>query len=379
MAEITVDTLKDLIKAQESPSISIYMSTKAVRKGEFKKLEIEFKNLLQEVREKLKENWELKERKIEELLKKATSLAADNSFWQEQKEGLAVFISPERTEVIKLGVDTYNRAHVSCNFNIKQLISEMHDNQEFYLLAVSPNYNKFYSLNRNTIKEKELEELPLNLKDFLNLDEEAAEKYQSISTAGKSTVFHGQGAAADEDNEDLIRYLKEISKVINSELKDSNNYLIVAADDSLFSLYKDINKYDKLLAENISGNAEHLNKKELLEKAWTIAEPKLHDYLNDVKEKYLDLKAGNKTSAKLDDILEAAYYGKVDTLLINKRAEKFGVFTEENNEIKRLENEEDYDLYNFTAAKTIINGGDVFSLDKEKMPEQKDILAIYRY
>ena len=47
--DLKLETLKDLIQCQESPCISIYMSTKAVHKGEFKKLEIEFKNLLQQV------------------------------------------------------------------------------------------------------------------------------------------------------------------------------------------------------------------------------------------------------------------------------------------------------------------------------------------
>lgn len=379
MAEITLDTVKDLSQCQETPCISIYMSTSAVRKGEFKKLEIEFNNLIQKVEKKLKNNWGFKKREIEKLLKEAVSLANDNSFWQEQEEGLAVFISPERFNIFKLAVKTYNKTHVSYNFNIKQLISEIHGNQEFHLLALSPNYNQLYKLNRNNIKEVVIEELPVNLKDFLNLDEEAAEKYQSISTAGKSTVFHGQGAAADEDNEDLIRYLKEISKVINLKLKDKDSYILAAADDNLFSFYKKINSSDKLLEDNLSGNIKDLNKKELLERSWETAAPYLSDDLNQLKEKYHDLKSGNKSSTKLEDIVEAAHHGKVKTLLLNKKAEKAGVFVEEDNEIKETSAKKDYDLYNLAAAKTVINGGDVFSIDKEKMPDKKDIAAIYRY
>lgn len=379
MAEITLNTVKDLSQCQDSPCISIYMSTAAVRKGEFKKLEIEFKNLLQKVEEKLKKNWGFKEREIEKILEEAVSLADDSSFWQEQEEGLAVFISPERFNSFKLAVKTYNKVHVNYDFNIKQLISEIHGNQEFHLLALSPNFNQLYRLNRNKIEEVEVEDLPLNLKNFLNLDIEASEKYQSISTAGNSAVFHGQGAAADDDNEDLIHYLKEINKIINLKLKDKDSYLLAAADDSLFSLYKKINSYDKLLADNLSGNTKDLNKKELLEKSWQIAEPYLSDYLNNIKEKYSNLKSGDKSSAELEDIVEAAHHGKVETLLINKKAEKAGIYVEEDNEVKVVENNKDYDLYNYAAAETINNGGDVFAVEKEKMPEEKDILAIYRY
>jgi hypothetical protein len=377
--DLKLETLKDLIQCQESPCISIYMSTKAVHKGEFKKLEIEFKNLLQQVEEKLKTNWGFKEREINKLLEPAFKLASDSNFWQQQKEGLAVFISSENFRSFKLSVDTYDSAHVSYNFNLKQLISEVHDSQEYYLLALSSNHNQLYRVNRNEIEEFDLEELPQNIKEFLNLDEEAAEKYQSINTAGSSSVFHGQGAAGDDDNEDLLHYLKEIDRVINSELKDKKNHLIVAADDSVFSLYKNINNYQGLLDEHLSGNARQMNKKELREKSWEIIDSHIHDYLEEIKERYMEIKSSDKSSSELEEIVEAAHFGKVDTLVLNKLAEKAGVFIEDENEVKLMENTKDYDLYNYAASETIKHGGLVYSIEKEKMPEETDILAIYRY
>ncbi|PXV64769.1 baeRF7 domain-containing protein [Halanaerobium congolense] len=377
--ELKLETLKDLIQCQDSPCISIYMSTKAVHKGEFKKLEIEFKNLLQKVEEKLKADWGFKEREINKLLESAFKLASDSDFWQQQKEGLAVFISSESFRVFKLSVDTYDNSHVSYNFNLKQLISEIHDSQEYYLLALSSNHNQLYRVNRNEIEEFDLEELPQNIKEFLNLDDEAAEKYQSINTAGSSSVFHGQGAAGDDDNEDLLHYLKEIDRVINSELKDKKSYLIVAADDSVFSLYKNINNYQALLDENLSGNAKQMNNKELREKSWEIIDSHIHDYLEDIKERYMEIRSSDKSSSELEEIVEAAHYGKVDTLVLNKLAEKAGVFVEDENEVKLMENTKDYDLYNYAAVETIKNGGSVYSIEKNEMPEENDILAIYRY
>jgi len=378
MTEVKLEVLKDFIQCQESPCTSIYMSTKAVHKGEFKKLEIEFKNLLQEVEEKLENNWSFKQRDIDNFLKEAYALAADSTFWQEQKEGLAVFISENRFDYFKLEVDTYNKSYVSYNFNLKQLISEFQNNQKYYLLALSPNHNSLYQGSRNNIEKVELEELPLNITEFLNLDDKAAEKHQSVNTAGGSAVFHGQGGASDDDNEDLIHYLKEIDRVINLELKE-DRYLVIAADDSVFSLYKNINNYDMLLDDNLSGNTKQMNKKELREKSWELVEPHLNDYIKNVKEKYLELKASDKTSDKLEDIVEAANYSKIDTLLINKKAEKAGVFVEDENEIKIMKNNKDYDLYNYAAVETIKNGGTVFSIGKEEMPGKSDISAIYRY
>ena len=261
---------------------------------------------------------------------------------------------------------------------MKQLIADLWDYQKYYILAVSPNYNKLYSADKNDIEKIKLEELPNNIKDFLNIEDEGAQKYQSMSRAGAGSIFHGEGAS-DDDQEDLLHYLKEVNKVVFNELKNKDNYLIIAADDNLFSIYKEINSYKGMLAENISGNAAQMNNKELKKRSWDIVEPHIHDYLKGVKEQFNNLKGSNKISTQLEDIIESAYYSKVDLLMINKEAEENGVFSEAENTVGNKLEEDNYDLYNFAAIKTIENGGNVYSLDKDEMPDNKDIAAIYRY
>ncbi len=379
MAELNRDILKNLSQCQESPCVSIYMSTQAVHNGEFKKLEIEFKNLLQETEKKLKENWGYKQREVDEFLNQAAGLAADINFWQEQKEGLAVFISENNFEYFKLTSDTFDSTHVSQYFDLKQLITDLWDYQKYYILALSPNFNKLYLAEKNDIEEVKLTNLPKNIKEFLNIEDEGAQKYQSISRSAAGSIFHGEGGAEDDDQEDLLHYLKEVNKVVFDELKGKNNYLVLACDDSLFSIYKDINSYGEMLDDNISGNAGQMNFKELKERGWKIVEPHLHDYAEEIKKEFNNLKGSDKISTKLEDIVESAYYSKVESLMINKKATEEGVFSADDNEIKSMQEQANYDLYNFAALKTIENGGDVYSLDKSEMPDNEDIAAIYRY
>lgn len=379
MTEIKSDVLKKLIQDQSSPCVSIYMSTQAVHQGEFKKLEIRFKNLLKKTVFELESKWDFKEKEINEFLKSAFSLTKDIDFWQKQKEGLAVFISENKFKYLKLNSDTFDQIDVSTNFNLKQLIAEFQNQSKYYLLALSPNYNQLYELTKNDIKKVELQNSPKSMEAFLNLDNEAAENQQSVNTAGGKTVFHGQGGASDDDNQDLIRYLKEIDKVVNLKLKDKDKYLIVAASDNVFSLYKEINNYAKLLKDNLSGNAQQMSKKELSEKSWNLVKSKFNDYLEEIKTKYSELKAKNKTANDLEKIVKSAPYSKIKTLILNKKAEKKGFFIQAKNEIKVLNNKKDYDLYNFAALETIKNGGQVYSLKKEQMPENEDIIAFYRY
>lgn len=377
MTQKRLESLKDLVQCQENPCISIYMSTEAVHQGDFKKLEIEFKNLLKEVEKKLEKHWDFKKREVEKLLKEAYSLAEDTTFWQKQRESIAVFISPNKFDYYLLASDSYNKTHVSYGFNLKQLAAAFREDQQFYLLALSPNYNRLYQVRANNIEELEVEGLPENVKEFLNLDEQAAEKYQAASSAGSTSIFHGQGAAADQDNQDLIRYFREINKIIEQELED--DYLLLAVDDSVFSIYQDVNSYDHLLADHLSGNIRDLNKKELRQKSWQIVEAYFKDDLKNIKNKYLDLKSSDKAAADLNKIVEAAHHSKIDTLFVNKKAEKSGIFSEAENEVVAKDAAKDYDLYNLAVVQTVLNGGDVYVLDKDDMPEQNDIAAVYRY
>ncbi|MGM0603250.1 MAG: hypothetical protein ACQESS_08060 [Bacillota bacterium] len=378
MSEINLQTLKNLISCKDEPCISIYMSTQSVKRGEFKKLKIKFKNLLQEVHEKLEKNWDFKEREIEKMLAPLNSFVEEVDFWQKQKNGLAVFLSKNTFEYYKLPIDFIDKTHVSRYFNIKQLISVLWDNPKYYLLALSPNYSKLYRCDRSEINELKVKGMPENIKDFLNLDEEAEESYLSRSKAGSSSIYHGHGAGED-DNEDLLHYLRKIDEVVNNQLKNIKEKLIITADDSLFSHYQNINSYPEMLNENINGNPEKISLDNLHEKSWQLIKPHLHDYKDEITEKYSEMKNSDKTSDKLEDIIEAAYYSKVDTLLLDKTAEKEGFFDAENNRVKKDNIKNGYDLYNFAVLHVINNGGKVYPLTSDEMPEETDIAAIYRY
>ncbi|RCW43771.1 hypothetical protein [Halanaerobium sp. MA284_MarDTE_T2] len=378
MDEINLQILKKLISCEDEPCISIYMSTQSVKKGEFTKLKIEFKNLIQEVTEKLKKRWRFNEREIKKMLSRIETLVEEVDFWQNQKSGLAVFLNKDIFEYFKLPVDFSDKTHVSRYFNIKQLISVLWDNPKYYLLALSPNYSKLYKCDRSEINELEINGLPKNIKEFLNLDEEAAESPLSMSKAGTSSIYHG-GGGGEEDNEDLLHYLRKINEVVNNRLKNTKEKLIIAADDSLFSHYQNINTYPHMLNKNVNGNPEKIPSDKLYEKSLQLIEPHLHDYTDEVLAKYGELKNTDKSSEDLEDIIEAAYFSKVDTLLLDKTAKKEGFFDKDNNKVKKDNSIRDYDLYNFAALNVIKNGGKVYSLNSEEMPDGTYIAAIYRY
>ncbi|MFV0572806.1 MAG: hypothetical protein ACK5M1_10305 [Xanthomarina gelatinilytica] len=81
--------------------------------------------------------------------------------------------------------------------------------------------------------------------------------------------------------------------------------------------------------------------------------------------------------------MPAAFNGKIDALFCENKADIFGNYREENNTITVALGEESdntISLMNLAAIKTFLNGGDVYLLDKEDMPNPNSKLnALYRY
>jgi hypothetical protein len=88
-----------------------------------------------------------------------------------------------------------------------------------------------------------------------------------------------------------------------------------------------------------------------------------------------------KTSTVLDDIMVDALAGRVESLFIAKDEYIWGRFDQDKNSsiVEGSPFEDNCNLLNFAAETTIENSGRVFVLDKNEMPDQSSIAAIYRY
>jgi len=80
MSNVNKKFVQNLANENDQPCITIYISTQAVREGNFKKIEIKLKNHLSEAADKLKENWDFKSEKVKKILKPAQDLVNDINF-----------------------------------------------------------------------------------------------------------------------------------------------------------------------------------------------------------------------------------------------------------------------------------------------------------
>ncbi len=385
---VSQDELKNLIEVIQAPCISIYMPTQKAG-PEVRQNPIRFKNLMREAEEHL-HKMGLDQDAIASLLNPAQELDSAE-FWENQDHSLAIFISPEIFRHYSLPQEFEELVVVSDRFHLKPLLQLVNNDGLFYLLTLSQNDAKFFEGTRYSIKQIGVENLPSNLDEALQYDETAKDNQQRIATPKGGTAnsaqqpgsFHGQGAEGDNAKNDILQFFHTINNALEEILKNKKAPLVLAGVEYLFPLYQEANTYQHLVEEGITGNPENLQPEELHEQALKLVEPLFEQEQQKAMEHYQELSGSDtgKACHDLKEIISSAYFQRVDSLFVAVGEQKWGHFEPDTNTVD-LHDEaqaDDQDLLDFAAIHTILNGGKVYAVEPDKVPDNAQIAAIFRY
>ncbi|PMB03078.1 hypothetical protein CEN45_01930 [Fischerella thermalis CCMEE 5198] len=389
MQPLSIDEIKTLVENTQSPCVSLYMPTQKAG-PETRQNPIRFKNLIREAEERLTEMG-MDDAKAVEFLQPAKELDK-NEFWQHQDVGLAIFISPSVFRYYQLPMDFQELVVVSNQFHLKPLLHLVNNDGRFFVLALSQDNVRFFEGTHYNIQEVEVENMPKSLDEALLYDETAKEGQRRIGTSRGGTAnpfsqpgeFHGQGSPdRDEHQKDILQFFHIIDDALHEKLRDEKAPLLLAGVEYLFAIYREANSYKNLLEEGIHANVDIIKPGELHEQAWQIVEPIYTQSYEAIMELYQQI-AGEGTgraSSDLKEIIPAAYYQRVDYLLVPVDHQVWGSFDSETMAVD-LHSEpqpDDQDMLDFAAIHTLLNGGAVYTVDAGELPDGVPAAAIFRY
>lgn len=376
---ITRDDILNLAKQQNDVSISIYLPTH--RKGEEVQQDpIRLKNLLAEAQEQLKDK-NVAGKRIEKLLEEPRKLLDQPSFWRHNDKGLALFISEEDFEYYRIPHSFGERVMISDHFLITPLIPMISLEGSFCVLALSQKNIRLLKARRDSVEEIELQDAPENLEEFLQYDVNEAHLQHHSGQGDGLAIFHGQGGSKDTNTEEIISYLKAVENEVTSVMRKRNDPLILAGVNEAVAEYRKVNHYSRLIEQAISENPDPKSDDEIRDEGWKIIQSYfLQDMYNDIK-RFGDLSGSDKQSDNLSNIVEAAYYGKVESLFVPVGEHSWGWFDEERDVVHHSTTPKDgeHDLINMAAIKTLTQSGNVYALNRDEMPNEAPIAAIFRY
>lgn len=384
---LSIQDLNELIQLEEGLFISIYLPTYSSG-TDIRQNPVRFKQLLRVAEAELYNMKHTKE-EVEKLLKPATILVSETRFWQNQSEGLALFIYSEGIKYFRLPVEFKESITVSNKLYIKPLLPLFAGNGEFNILALSKNNIRLFRCTRQKVAEIVLEHAPTSMLD-MEVDEDPGnnQPIRISNPSGKSKmsfskVTQGQANENEYENNHLTRYFRAIDQSLLNMDMNSNIPLILAGVEYLIPIYRETSNYPYIVEDYIRGNPEILSGDELHERAWKIVKPIFSKKQKLAEEKYKQYSGqrNNLYLNSLDKIIPAAYHGQVESLFLDNNINKWGKYDHDNNKIK-INKEKKYgdeDLMEYVSILTLSRGGDVYAVDTDMIPDNENIAAVLRY
>ncbi|QJB29877.1 hypothetical protein HF329_00555 [Chitinophaga oryzae] len=331
---------------------------------------VKFKNHLQQIRHRLtQQQWEPEA--TERLLAPLQSLLLEENFWHRLDNGLVVYLANGFCRYYLLPETPEPGIYINHSFNMSPLLSLMNDRRHFYLLALGKERARLYKGDAYGMEAVPLPQLP---------DGDATQLYRT--TAGARNEVHHEASREPFQGTFMPGYLRDIDEVLwKNRLANEHAPLMLAAVDEMVAQYKQISRYPYIQETALYGNFENARTDELFGQARPKLQPYFDAPVQQALANYMDHSATGLTSSIAADVIPAAYYGRVSYLFICKGEHLSGRFDAQNNQLEIYDPpKHDNDcLCTQAAVETILNSGNVYLLDKEKMPADSAMAAFMRY
>jgi hypothetical protein len=370
--------LKTLLEGHEPPCVSLFMPT---HRGGAEEDPIRFRNLLGQAEEQLVAHG-LRATEARELLVPLHSLQKEGSFWSNQCDGLAIFLSPDLQRVYRLPWTFREELQVARLFHVAPLLPLLQGDGRFFVLALSQNCVRLFQGTRFTVSPVDLKGVPHNLAEALRThdrDEVLTFHTRPTSSGSWATIFEGHGVGIDDAKDDLLRYFQSIDRGLHEVLRDEKAPLVLTAVDYLLSIYREANTYPHLLEKGIEGNPDRLGEKELHDRAWTLVGPFFQESLRQALGLYDQVAGTGKATSDEKRIIPSAYRGEVATLFVAQAKHLWGILEPGTNEVYLHDQPQpgDEELLNCAVIHTLRHANTVYALRGEDMPAGKYLAAIY--
>jgi hypothetical protein len=382
---LTKDLFRELATYESANCISIFLGTHSsgVEINEHYD-PINFKNALQKAAGLLKEK-NVDATVIERMLEPGYELLRNNQFWLQQSPGLAVFIADGYFKYIKMPLATAEDIIAEDSFYVTPLTPIMVSNEYFYLLVISKKQTKLFRGDAFGMEYIPVEGVPNGLAEELG-DTDVATTFRAGEGSRGGTGganFHGIGGGNNNDDKAYIaNYLESVDDVIWKKILHNENVpLLLAGVEYLIPIYRSVCDYKYVWEEALTGSYEYTDTQALYKQAREKMEPYFQQKINKALENYGNQSATELTSSAINDIIPATYYARVSHLFVQKGEHIWGTFDEMENKLHLLDTtaEGAQDLVDNAVVKTLLNGGEVFLLDQDKMPTQGPLAAVFRY
>jgi hypothetical protein len=334
---------------------------------------IRFRNLLRGAEEALIERG-MRRPVAKELLEPAQELLNEPEMWINQQHGLAVFLSRELAHYRKLPYEVPETLHVNSYFVVRHVLPLLTAHVRFLLLAVSQSEVRLFASRDDELTEIELpgakfEELLRFIDTEKSLQHHTASVVAATRTHKAGLMFHGHGTD-DPGKERAFEFFRLLDGRMRRILEGETAPMILVGEERVLTIFREASTYSHIAEMEIHGNPEHLNPHDLMQQAQRAMEPMIEERRVAGRRLFEAAKNGARASVDLEQVLLAAFTGKLEVLLANRSANVPGEYDESSQQltIRGVARPDDNDLLELAMIRTLRHGGQVYVMDEAEMP-----------
>lgn len=366
-----------MMEKGKRPVISIYVDTH-IKKPDRLENPIRFKNLVKEAQASLKD----KEFKgFKDLFSLFKEMEEDALFWEGATESMAILGDEEECIVYKLPVNVKSLAIVSDSFYIKPLLRSFQSNGHYHVLGLNRDNFVLFEADRYGITEIPVDARDATMEGVLGT-EKTAPHLSVASIGGDQSMYHGHGGAKDERKVDQEKFFRHVDTfVLEQYSKKQKIPLILVSPDEHQGEFRKLSKNNYLIDEGIKIDGDALDKKNLYEKVQDVIQELFKKELKDRMATFSEAHAKDLGSDDVVQIGRAIAEGKVASLYLEENTVHPGRFDPQLGTVVQGEIADPRvgDVYDDMAEVVLSRGGEVLILEKDEMPTERDLAAVYRY
>lgn len=409
IGQISLETVRRLLTTHADPCLSLYLPTH--RRVPDNTVDLPaFHHLVEALETTLSSGHPRDDR--DRLLQPFRQLEEDRRFWQHTRDGLAVLAADGRAQVFLLQRPVQPLALATSRFHTMPLLRIAASTDRFNLLTLTSRAAHVYEGLATDTGVEQLDPVPLH--DLIGgpetagaldvtraevIDQETFEPHRvqrGMGPAGRAThsiVHGGTGSKQDDIDADTEIFLRHVDEIVHERVtKHSALPLVLVALPRMAAVFRRLSKNRLLLDDGVPHDVHLLPPGELAGLvAPLLASARAARIARDI-DIFMQARPRDLGSGDLSDIARAAVAGRVGTLLIEK--DRFetgwldpatGAIGTDGEVVGDLSRTGDRpalhtaDLFGSVAETVLLGGGGVVALEKNAMPTESGVAAIYRW
>ena len=407
--QVSLETVRRLLGPHPSPCLSLYLPTH--RRVPDNTVDVPaFRHLVEALERAVLDTRTRDE--SDRLLHPFRQLEGDRAFWQHTRDGLAVLAADGRAQVFLLQRPVRPLALATSRFHTMPLLQIAASIDRFNLLTLTSRDARVYEGVATEAGVQQLDPVPLHdpstgdtggggmdITRAEAIDEETFQPHRvqrgmGPSGLGFGSIVHGgAGSRQDDIDADTEIFLRHVDEVVHERVtKHSGLPLVLVALPRLATVFRGLSKNRLLLDDGVPHDVHLLPTGELPRLvAPLFAAARAARIARDVHT-FMQARPRDLGSGDLSDIARAAVAGRVGTLLIEKDRYEPGWLDPATGAIANdggipsdLSRSGDQpairanDLFGTVAETVLLHGGGVVALERNEMPTESGVAAIYRY